>query len=131
MSKSFMINISNTAIKSSNISMYIYIYVYIYIYIWHIYTYIYIYICNYKNNDVLSQLLLLRVCGNWSSSADYISRSQVHELPQSHCSVNREGTLFLLLQIYWSKYVKFKAVKIYAVSLFLWVHNYILYISHI
>ena len=50
--------------------MYIYIYIlYIYIYI---YIYIYMYVCMYM------QVVL------W----------QVHELPQSHCGGNREGTLF-------------------------------------
>ena len=45
------------------------------------------YICNHENN-VPSPLSPQWLCGN------RISCAQVHELPQSHCGDNREGTLF-------------------------------------
>ena len=56
-------------------------YMYILIYIYNIY------ICNHENN-VLSRLSPQWLCGNRTSCA------QVHELPQSYCGDNREGTLF-------------------------------------
>ena len=33
------------------------------------------------------------------------SSTQVHELPESHCGDNREGTLFLWLHIYYAHFV--------------------------
>ena len=49
--------------------------------------YIYVYICNHENN-VPSRLSPQWLCGNSCTWA------HVHELPQSHCGDNREGTLF-------------------------------------
>ena len=57
-----------------------------------IYMYIYIYICNHENN--VPSRLSQWVCGNSCASV------QVHELPQSHCGDNQEGTLLLWLHIY-------------------------------
>ena len=45
------------------------------------------YICNHENN-VPSRLSPQWLCDNSCTWA------QVHELPQSHCGDNREGTLF-------------------------------------
>ena len=52
-------------------------------------------------NNVLSRLSPQWVCGNsctWAHdvrlSPNRASCAQVHELPQSHCGDNREGTLF-------------------------------------
>ena len=72
-------------------------YVYIYIYI---YTYIYIYMQSWKKYavPVITTLSLWQLMhlSTWCSSA------QVHELPQSHCGDNWEGTLLLWLYIYYA-----------------------------
>ena len=92
------------------IYLYIYIYIYIYIFIYiltseviihiyiiymYIYIYIFIYICSHENN-VTSRLSPQWLCGNSCTWAHDVRTScaQVHELPQSHCGDNREGTLF-------------------------------------
>ena len=70
---------------------------------------IYIYIC-YHENNVPSRLSPQWLCGNsctWAHDVrlhiagslvppmcNRTSCAQVHELPQSHCGDNREGTLF-------------------------------------
>ena len=56
------------------------------------------YICNHENN-VPSRLSPQWLCGNsctWAHDVRFnrTSCAQVHELPQSHCGDNREGTLF-------------------------------------
>ena len=73
------------------------------------------YICNHENNVVPSRLSPQWLCGNsctWAhdvrlhiagtnepksaqqAMCNRTSCAQVHELPQSHCGDNREGTLF-------------------------------------
>ena len=72
--------------------MKIYIYMHIYVRIYNIC--IYAYTCNHENNAPL-WLSPQWLCGNSCTSAhDRTSYAQVHELPQSHCGHNREGTLF-------------------------------------
>ena len=65
--------------------MYIYAYMYIYVYV---YVYVYMYICppGYHHNGFVATHALGHM--NCTSCA------QVHELPQSHCGDNWEGTLF-------------------------------------
>ena len=55
-------------------------------------------------NDVPSRLSPQWLCGNsctWAHDVRF-SCAQVHELPQSHCGDNREGTLFSWLHIYYA-----------------------------
>ena len=51
------------------------------------------YICNHENN-VPSRLSSQWLCGNSCIWAHDVTHAQVHELPQSQCDDNREGTLF-------------------------------------
>ena len=85
--------------------IFIYIYIYIYINKYKIYTYIYIYICNHENN-VPSWSSPQWRCGNsctWALDVRFnrTSCTQVHDLAQSHCGDNREGTLFSWLHRYY------------------------------
>ena len=65
----------------------VYMYIYIYIYIYYIYIYIYIYICNHENNAPPGYQHNCFVATNALAQ-------MMHELPQSNCGDNRNGTLF-------------------------------------
>ena len=86
--------------------MYIYnIYIYIYIYIY-ICIYIYIYIKT-KNETMKTMNVPSRLCTWYTfgllvpAMCNSTSYAQAHELPQSHCGDNREGTLFSWLHLYY------------------------------
>ena len=80
-------------IKYIYICMYLHIYIYIYIYV-NIYIYIYVIMKTmcppryHHNGSVATHALGHMTYGSCTSCA------QVHELPQSHCGDNWEGTLF-------------------------------------
>ena len=83
------------------IYIFIYIYIYIYIFIKYIFTYIftYIYIHSWKQCALPSRLPQWP-CGKSCTWAHDVQSqlcllyAQVHDLPQSYCSNNWEGTLF-------------------------------------
>ena len=56
------------------------------------------YVCNHENNVPSGY-------HHYGFVATHASCAQVHELPQSHCGDNREGTLFSLLHIYYAHLV--------------------------
>ena len=78
--------------------MYVCMYVCIYIYI---YIYIYICICIYVIMKTMcppgyhhNGFVATHALGHMMYGLHELPQTQVHELPQSHCGDNREGTLF-------------------------------------
>ena len=67
----------------------------------HSFRYVLIYICNHENH-VPSRLLPKWLCSYSCTWAHYVKCAQVHELRQSHCGDNLDGTWFLWLHIYYA-----------------------------
>ena len=94
------VQVSIASIFVSYVITYIYIYIYIYnIYIYviiiylYIYIYIHIYICKYMLSWKQCALPAITTMALWQLM-HLGTWARVHELPQSHCGDNKEGTLF-------------------------------------
>ena len=65
--------------------------IYIYIYI---YTYIHIFIYTYISGYYPNGFVATHALGHMMYGCNRTLCAQVHELPQSHCAHNQEGTFF-------------------------------------
>ena len=120
-----LIKISCRELRSVSMYLLVSIYLYLCIYILYIYIYIYIYIQSWKQCTlpVITAVALWQLLGTWCA--------KVHELPQSHCGDNWEGTLFSWLYIYFMLISHLWDLRALFVVDHLWPVIYIIYILYI